>query len=707
MDCKSLFLAHHFRQYRGDFINVRNAAIEPVEISGLLSGPHYRGDNRLRIALVGQPNSGKSTVFHAVASTSIDRGQLAGTDKAYKRCTVQVGMDEAELVDLPAIYSLHNLKNDDLEGLKYLLWGDSRPLVSAHEGDEPPAPFSRPDILIHLMDASTIGRHLELTLELIELGLPIVIGLNMMDEARRKGLCIDVEALEKELGVPVIPMTAIKGLGISSLFKKAVETVRKGICPIPQPPGEHLARWSNKLNGALDTPELHEAFRIPQAFLMMQLMQSDHYFTSELAYHFPKEAKAFESIRLKAEKTLPRSLAEEVKADCHHRAATIFSKVAEVSHRSKTITWEDRLDAIFLHPRWGLIGSMSLFAAVLFMVFEVSTFLDSITAAQLAGMAEQWRPESTGGVIGHAVIDGLIGLVGIVVPYMLPLVLMLVALEESGVMQRVAFVVDRFFHHIGLHGKVAVPFLLGLGCNVPAIAATKGLVDGRDRVVASLLITFVPCSARSAIILALGGKYLGGIGIFSIFMLNLLIIAILGKLLTRRYPEISPGLIQEIPAYAVPKLKPILHATWNRTSDILTIVTPLLIGGSIVLALLHHVGADIWINQMLAPVTVWALGLPVVLGVPILFGVLRKELSLLMIYQALGTFEVGNILDWVQISTFLIFLMFYVPCISTFAVMLKVIGRKEALFSIALSIVVAIICSVIVRALLEGSRLVV
>jgi len=619
---------------------------------------------------------------------------------------VQIGMDEAELVDLPAIHSLHNLHDDDLEGLKYLLWGDSRPLVSAHEGDLPPAPFSRPDVLIHLMDASTLGRHLELTLELIELGLPMVIGLNMMDEARRKGVAIDIESLESELGVPVVPMTAIKGLGISTLFEQAVAAVRNRACPIPQPAGEHITAWSSQLYEALDTPELHDAFRVPRTFLMMQLMQSDHYFSSELKCHFPTLANAFELIRKKADDDLPRTLADEVAADRHHRAANLFSSSAQVSHRSKTITWEDRLDAIFLHPRWGLVGSLTVFAMILFMVFEVSTGLDAITAAQLTGMAEQWVPESTGGVIGHAVIDGLIGLIGIVIPYMLPLVLMLVALEESGVMQRIAFVVDRFFHHIGLHGKVAVPFLLGLGCNVPAIAATKSVVSGRDRVVASLLITFVPCSARSAIILALGGKYLGGIGIFSIFMLNLVIIAILGKLLTRRYPEISPGLIQEIPAYAIPKFQPILHATWNRTRDILTIVTPLLVGGSIVLALLHHFGADMWINQLLAPVTVWALGLPVVLGVPILFGVLRKELSLVMIYQALGTFEVGNVLDWVQISTFLVFLMFYVPCVSTFAVMLKVIGRKEALFSIALSIGVALLCAFVIRMLLEGSRLI-
>jgi len=615
-------------------------------------------------------------------------------------------MDEAELVDLPAIYSLHNLQGDDLEGLKYLLWGDSPPLISAHEGDLPPAPFDRPDILIHLVDASTLGRHLELTLELIELGLPVVIGLNMMDEARRKGVTIDIEALEKELGVPVVPMTAIKGLGISTLFEQAVATVRNGICPIPQPAGEHISDWSAKLYEALDTPELHDAFRVPQTFLMMQLMQSDAYFSSELAFHFPKAADSFASIKAQADNLLPRPLAEEVAADRHHRAAKLFESVALLTHRSETITWEDRLDALFLHPRWGLIGSLSLFALVLFMVFEVSAGLDAITAAQLAEMASQWQPTSIGGVVGRAVLDGLVGLIGIVLPYMLPLVLMLVALEESGVMQRVAFVVDRFFHHIGLHGKVAVPFLLGLGCNVPAIAATRSVVTGRDRVVASLLITFVPCSARSAIILALGGKYLGGLGIFAIFMLNLLIIAIIGKLLTRRYPEISPGLIQEIPAYALPKVKPVMHATWQRTQDILTIVTPLLVGGSIVLALLHYFGADTWINQLLSPVTAWLLGLPAVLGVPILFGVLRKELSLLMIYQALGTFEVGDILSWIQISTFLVFLMFYIPCVSTFAVMLKVIGRREALFSIVLSIGVATLCAVVVRALLEGASLI-
>ena len=288
---------------------------------------------------------------------------------------------------------------------------------------------------------------------------------------------------------------------------------------------------------------------------------------------------------------------------------------------------------------------------------------------------------------------------------MLPLVLLLVALEEAGVMQRIAFVVDRGFHQIGLHGGVAVPFLTGLGCNVPAISAAAKVTSGRERVIASVLITFVPCSARSAIILALAGKYLGGTGVFAIFALTIVVVALMGRLLARNRQEFGPGQVQEIPPYALPRWRSMLAETWARTEDILTIVTPLLVGGSVLLALLHHVGADSAINTVFTPVTAWWLGLPAVLGVPILFGILRKELSLLMIYQALGTFEVGSRLDWVQITTFLLFLTFYIPCISTFAVMLKTIGRKEALISVSLSVGVALLVSGAVRLLLEGVRL--
>jgi ferrous iron transport protein B len=678
----------------------KSPASQKVDVP--VSTPVFRGERHLRIALVGMPNSGKNTLFNAVSATAVQTGELTGTHRKYGECPVQIGFDEARLVVLPSIQSLHNLPHDDLVALQYLLWGDRLPLVSAHEQSAPPAPFAPPDVIIQVVDATALERHLELTIELSQIGKPMVLALNMMDEARRKGLHINCRTLSDQLGMPVVPTVALMGHGIPELFSAAANAVREGEYPHPQRPSEYISTALRPLGQALHDPELQKAFRVPYSFLVVQVAANDSYFMDELGEHFADRMPAILRRRAEVEQALPRPLEEELHADRHHRAATLFETATRLGPPREGRGWRYWLDELFLSPHWGLLGSLSVFALVLFVVFEGSTYLDSITAAKLIDSISAWQPDTTGGVVGRAVVDGLIGLVGIVIPYMIPLVLLLVWLEEAGIMQRIAFVVDRGFHKIGLHGGVALPFLLGLGCNVPAISGAAAVASGRDRIVASLLITFVPCSARSAIILAIGGKYLGGIGVFAVFMLTMIVIAVLGRVLARRYPETGPGQVIEIPNYAMPAVRDLISKTWMRTSDILTIVTPLLVGGSIVLALLSHIGADDIINTLFTPVTSWWLGLPVVLGVPILFGVLRKELSLLMIYQALGTFEIGAYLDWVQIMTFLIFLTFYVPCVSTFAVMLRTIGRREAFFSIALSVGVALLISGVIRILLEG-----
>ncbi|WP_455222040.1 FeoB small GTPase domain-containing protein [Kaarinaea lacus] len=667
----------------------------------------FSGKNRLRIALVGLPNSGKTTIFNAVASTSIQSGELKGTGLAYDECRVKIGLNEADLINLPSIHTLHHLQHDDLIGLKYLLWGNQRPLVSIHETVEPPAPFTPPDVIIQVVDATALERHLELTLELSLLGKPMVIALNMMDQAREKGLHINLKKLTRSLGVPVVPTTAVMGHGIAELFDTVVKTVRDKSCPLPHPVSQHIQDTLQPLSNELNQSDIHDAFRVSHPFLLAQLAAGDSYFVHELKQHFPKQALRLLQLRETAEQQLPRPLEEELHADRHHRAASIFEAVTRVGAAYEGGGWQYWADELFLHPRWGMVGSLAVFALVLFVVFEVSAWLDSVSSAKLVEWVSAWQPTTTSGVIGRAVADGLIGLIGIVIPYMIPLVMLLVALEESGIMHRIAFVVDRWFHHLGLHGAVAVPFLLGLGCNVPALSATAIAATGRERVIASVLITFVPCSARSAVILALAGKYLGGLGIFAIFMISLVVIAIMGQILSRHFRESGPGQIQEIPAYALPQWHSVVYKTWQRTKDILTIVTPLLVGGSVILALLGHFGADAVINTALIPVTSWWLGLPIVLGVPILFGILRKELSLLMIYQALGTFEVGMYMDWVQIMTFLIFLTFYFPCVSTFAVMLKTIGHKYALISVSISVIVALLASGVVRVLLEITQYVV
>lgn len=667
-----------------------------------LRTPLLRGERRLRIALVGLPGAGKTTLFDAVSSTAPRSGELVGTHSRYRECTVQIGLDEASVVDLPSVHSLHHLEGDDVSALKYLLWGDERPPVSSHEAAGPPAPLAPPDLIIQVLDASNLQSHLELTLELAQLGRPIVLALNHLDTARNKGLYLNTRALEELLGMPVVPTVALMGQGIAQLFAAAANAARAAICPLPQPPSRHIAQSLRTLDAALNRPELHAAFRAPHRWLLMQYAAADRFVDAELEQHFPAHLPRLRALRDAAGLDLPRPLAEELHADRHHRAASLAEAALRMGAPTKHRGWRYWLDEMFLHPRWGLIGSLAVFAAVLFVVFEISGWIDSMTTVRLVDAFADWQPRSTSGVVGRAVVDGLIGLTGIVVPYMIPLVMLLVTLEQAGLMQRIAFVVDRGFHQIGLHGGVAVPFLLGLGCNVPAISGVAKTTSGRERMIASVLISFVPCSARSAIILAIAGKYLGAGGVFGIFAATLVLIAAMGRLLARGEHETGPGQVQEIPDYALPTWRVLAAETWARTSDILTIVTPLLVGGSVVLALLNHVGADQLINTLLMPVSVWWLGLPLALGVPLLFGVLRKELSLLMIYQALGTQDIGNLLDSAQILTLLLFLTFYVPCVSTFAVMLKTIGRRDALFSVLLSIGAALLVAGVARTLLAG-----
>ncbi|MBI2317917.1 MAG: 50S ribosome-binding GTPase, partial [Betaproteobacteria bacterium] len=362
-----------------------------------LRTPLFRGERRLRIAMVGMPNAGKSTLFGAVSSTSPRTGELAGTHRTYEECTVQIGFDEASVIELPSINTLHSDAEEDLATLKYLLWGDQPPPVSVHDPGGPPAPFAPPEVIIQVVDATRLESHLELALELSHLGRPMVMALNMTDEAREKGVYINVPALSALLGVPVVPTVALMGHGISNLFAAAVDVARAEACPLPQPPSKHIAEALQPLGEALSRGEIQAAFRVPQSLLAMQIAAGNAYFQDELRQHFPALAPELERLRREAERKLPRPLEEELHADRHHRAATLYEAATRMGAAHEGRDWRYWADELFLHPQWGLIGSLTVFAAVLFVVFEVSAWLDSVSAARLIDMASAWKPGSTGG----------------------------------------------------------------------------------------------------------------------------------------------------------------------------------------------------------------------------------------------------------------------------------------------------------------------
>ncbi len=250
---------------------------------------------------------------------------------------------------------------------EYLLWGDERPPVSVHEPGGPPAPFAPPDLIVQVVDATRLESHLELTLELSDLGRPMVIALNMMDAAWEKGLHINVRALSRSLGVAVVPTVALKGHGISALFTTAVAAVREAACPLPQPVSKHIGESLQPLSQALNRPEIIAAFHVPQPLLLMRFAAGDRYFHDELRQHFPQLLPELERLRSEAERKLPRPLEEELHADRHHRAATLFEAATRMGAPHEGRGWRYWLDELFLHPQWGLVGSLAVFAAVLFI----------------------------------------------------------------------------------------------------------------------------------------------------------------------------------------------------------------------------------------------------------------------------------------------------------------------------------------------------
>jgi len=359
-----------------------------------------------------------------------------------------------------------------------------------------------------------------------------------------------------------------------------------------------------------------------------------------------------------------------------------------------------------MHPFFGYLILVAVFLAFFFIIFQVGNPLEEILLNPLSRLRSFLSSQFGTGILFY-LLDGLLQGIGgglaIVLPYFLPLLFMMSFLEDIGYLSRASFLMDTFMHRIGLHGKSISPFILGFGCNVPAIISTRILESRRDKVITTLLIPFIPCTARTTIILALVAFYLGPVWALGFYVFNIILLGVLGRIISFFYKEPSPGLILEIPTLKIPSLKNIWKKTYFQLKAFAKFAWPVLIAGSVVLAIMQFFHMDSVINVILSPLVEKALGLPQELGVTLIFGFLRKELSLIMMLQALGV-DYHNLMSVItkeQLIVFTVFVSFFIPCLSTVAIIWKEVGKKIAFISIGLNVAVAVVLSLIIRLIIN------
>jgi len=637
------------------------------------------------IVFIGQPNCGKSTLFNSIAGLKAVTSNFPGTTVKHTHSKVTLRGRLFNIIDLPGTYSLNPSDEAEKVALTHLF-------------------VEKPDLVINVVDASILGRSLEMTLELMELEYPMVLALNMMDQVEKKGIKIDPEKLEEILGIPVVPTIASHGKGIKELLERAISYLDAGLKP------KRLA-WSKDVENRIKYVEekIPDEFKsvANKRFTAIKSIELDRQsFNRMLEEISPPLKERVIKARDELQKNHDVPAYEVIAAERHHLALKIFEDCCQVTRRKKASVSE-RIDDVIMHPFWGYVIMLSVFVSFFMIIFLVASPIEELLLGPLTGLRES-LPDYLGRGVLFYISDGLIqgigGGIAIVLPYFIPLLLLMSFLEDTGYLSRVGFLMDTLMHHIGLHGKSVSPFILGFGCNVPAVVSTRILESRRDKIITSLLIPFIPCSARTTIILALVAFYLGPVWALGFYFFNMILVAVLGRVISLFFKTPSPGLILEIPSLKTPTFSNMMRKVYFQLKSFIEFAWPILIAGSMVLGLLQFFHADKIINIILSPVIEQALGLPKELGVTLIFGFLRKELSLIMMLQALGVNynQLLTVISQQQIIVFTVFLSFFIPCLSTVAIIWKEIGRKWAFVSILLNTSVALIISFVARLIFIG-----
>ena len=547
---------------------------------------------RIRVALAGNPNAGKTTLFNALTGSSARTGNYPGitVDRRAGRWRI-AGEVEAELFDVPGTYSLSARSPEEQVAVDAVLPPDGPP----------------PDVVVVVADATTLGRHLYLAQQIADAGLPTVLALNMMDEARSAGVLIDEEALAASMGVTVVPIVASRREGLERLREAVAARLEdRGPPRAPEPLEGSLAADVAEVEETLGKTRPDDAAPELRARALWALLSLGE---DELE-HVPQALRETVARVQERAREQGRDVDREIIEGRYARIdACVREAVREPSGREGFRRWTDRIDAVLTHPVLGVLA----FALVMYLLFE-ALFAWSDPAISLIEAVVGWVQDGVTGVLPPGPLEGLlvdgvvagVGNVVVFVPQIALLFLFIAVLEDSGYLARVAFVIDRVMRGVGLHGKAFVPLLSGFACAVPAVMATRTIENRRDRLVTMLALPLMSCSARLpvyALVIAVvfpSGHRVGGIfslGALVLFaMYGLSVASTLGAASVMRRTVLKgprPPLVLELPPYRMPGARNVVSAVWRRVKAFLVDAGTIILAITIILwALLSFPKSD-------------------------------------------------------------------------------------------------------------------
>jgi len=535
-------------------LGLRNAELsDQVALTG--SGPQNRLQT-ITVAVAGNPNSGKSTLINAIAGTRLQVGNWPGVTVEKKEAVFEYQGKRIKLVDLPGIYSLSPYTQEEIITRDYLI----------HE---------KPDVIIDVVDATNLERNLYLTVQLLELEVPLVMALNIYDEAEKKGHTIDTRAMEETLGITIVPTIATRKSGLDALLTAAIKEVdgRSHCQPKKLNYGEDIETAAGNIQKQIrkSHPSLIEKY--PLRWLAFKLMEEDEHVRNEVT--ISGNAFALEDAVRHLKKAHDEDM-ESIMADSRYAQAAGLTREVLKRPELKKLELTEKIDRIALNRFVGIPIFLVAMWIMFKFTFDFSKPYSDWIAAMISGPFKRWAEILIGvihapGWTASLVTDGIIAGVGnvlVFVPVIFAMMFFITFLEGSGYMARAAFVMDRAMHAIGLHGKSFIPMLLGFGCSVPAIYATRTLENPRDKALTALLIPLMSCGARLPVYVVFIGAFFSGHAgtvLWSLYVMGILLAIVMGLIFKRTlFRGAAPMFIMELPPYRMPSFRSLMIHTWEK-----------------------------------------------------------------------------------------------------------------------------------------------